>query len=99
MKTPNRNMFRWQIAIQKYIINMNLIHKEGDILKNADGLSRWASANTPDNSAYVPLEAEPQTPIESMNITDIGNKLFEEVRESYKQDKNCHILTDFLDKD
>ncbi|MBW0580068.1 hypothetical protein O181_119783 [Austropuccinia psidii MF-1] len=92
-------MFRLQIAIQKYISNMNIVHKEGDILKNADVLSRWASANTPDNSAHVPLEAEPQILIESMNITDIGTELFEEVRESYKQDKNCHILIAFLDKD
>ncbi|MBW0572063.1 hypothetical protein O181_111778 [Austropuccinia psidii MF-1] len=33
--------------------------KAGNIHKNADGLSRWALANTPDNPAYVPLEAEP----------------------------------------
>ncbi|MBW0581358.1 hypothetical protein O181_121073 [Austropuccinia psidii MF-1] len=34
-----------------------------------------------------------------INITDIGTEFFEEVRESYKQDKNCHILTSLLDKD
>ncbi|MBW0564784.1 hypothetical protein O181_104499 [Austropuccinia psidii MF-1] len=37
-------------------------------------------------------------PIEGINITDIGTECFEEVRESYKQDKNCHILTSLLDK-
>ncbi|MBW0528990.1 hypothetical protein O181_068705 [Austropuccinia psidii MF-1] len=57
------------------------------------------SANTPDNPAYVPLEAEPQSPIEGINITDIGTEFFEEVRESYKKDKNCHILTSLLDGD
>ncbi|MBW0549949.1 hypothetical protein O181_089664 [Austropuccinia psidii MF-1] len=92
-------MLRWQIAIQKYRGNMSIFHKAGKTHKNADGLSRWTSANTPDNSAYVPLEAEPQIPIEGINITDIGTELFEEVRESYKQDKNFHILTSFLDKD
>ncbi|MBW0548060.1 hypothetical protein O181_087775 [Austropuccinia psidii MF-1] len=58
-----------------------------------------ALANTPDNPAYVPLEAEPQITIEGINIIDIGTESFEEVRESYKQDKNCHILTSLLDKD
>ncbi|MBW0589880.1 hypothetical protein O181_129595 [Austropuccinia psidii MF-1] len=98
-KTPNRHMLRWQIAIQEYRGNMTIVHKAGNIHKNADGLSRWALANTPDNPAYVPLEAEPQIPIEGINITDIGTEFFEEVRESYKQDKNCHILTSLLDKD
>ncbi|MBW0460325.1 hypothetical protein O181_000040 [Austropuccinia psidii MF-1] len=41
---------------------------------------RWSLANTPDNPAYVPLEAEPQMPIEGINITDIGTEFFEEVR-------------------
>ncbi|MBW0580776.1 hypothetical protein O181_120491 [Austropuccinia psidii MF-1] len=59
MKTPNRHMFRWQICIQEYRGNMNLAHKAGKIHKNADGLRRWALANTPYNSAYVPLKAEP----------------------------------------
>ncbi|MBW0520604.1 hypothetical protein O181_060319 [Austropuccinia psidii MF-1] len=98
MKTPNRHMFRLQIAIQEYRGNMTIVHKAGNIHKNADGLSRWALANTLDNPAYVTLEAEPQIPIEGINITDIGTELFEEVRESYKQGKNCHVLTSLLDK-
>ncbi|MBW0552248.1 hypothetical protein O181_091963 [Austropuccinia psidii MF-1] len=91
-------MLRWQIAIQEYRGNMTIVHKAGKIHTNADGLSRWESGNTPDNPPYVPLEAEPQIPIEGINITDIGTELFEEVRESYKKDKNCHILTSLLDK-
>ncbi|MBW0539375.1 hypothetical protein O181_079090 [Austropuccinia psidii MF-1] len=54
MKTPNRHMLRWQIAIQGYRGNMNIAHKSGKIHKNADGLSRWQLANTPYNPAYVP---------------------------------------------
>ncbi|MBW0535637.1 hypothetical protein O181_075352 [Austropuccinia psidii MF-1] len=86
----------------KYVEMANshsIVHKAGKIHTNADGLSRWALANTPDNPDYVPLEAEPQNQIERINITDIGTKFFEEVRESYKQDNNCHILTSLLDKD
>ncbi|MBW0581150.1 hypothetical protein O181_120865, partial [Austropuccinia psidii MF-1] len=99
MKTPNRHMLRWQIAIQEYRGNMTIVHKAGNIHKNADGLGRWALPNKPDSPAYVPTSAEPQIPIEGINITDVGTEFFEEVRESYKQDKNCHILTALLDKD
>ncbi|MBW0569718.1 hypothetical protein O181_109433 [Austropuccinia psidii MF-1] len=71
---------------------------DGRVFENADGLSRWALPNTPDNPAYVPTSAEPPIPIEGINITDVGTEFFEEVREIYKQDKNCHILTALLDK-
>ncbi|MBW0532410.1 hypothetical protein O181_072125 [Austropuccinia psidii MF-1] len=53
-------MLRWQIAMQEYRVNMTIVHKEGNIHKNADGLSRWALANTPDNPAYVALESSKQ---------------------------------------
>ncbi|MBW0547651.1 hypothetical protein O181_087366 [Austropuccinia psidii MF-1] len=71
MKTPNRHILRWQIAVQEYRGNMTIVHKGGKIHKNSDGLSRWTLANTPDSPAYVPLEAEPQIPMEGINITDI----------------------------
>ncbi|MBW0509484.1 hypothetical protein O181_049199 [Austropuccinia psidii MF-1] len=74
MKTPNRHMLRWQIAIQEYRGNMTIAHKEGDINKNADGITRWALENTPDNPAYVPFEAERQIPIERIKITNIGSE-------------------------
>ncbi|MBW0491798.1 hypothetical protein O181_031513 [Austropuccinia psidii MF-1] len=93
MKTTNRHMCRWKIAIQEYRGNMTIVHEAENIHNNADGLCMWALANTPDNPAYVALEAEPQIPIEGINITDIGTGFFEEVRESYKEDKNFHILT------
>ncbi|MBW0536709.1 hypothetical protein O181_076424 [Austropuccinia psidii MF-1] len=65
-------MLKWQIAIQEYRGNMIIVHKSGNIHKNADGLSRLALANTPDSPAYVPLEEEPQIPIDGIKITDIG---------------------------
>ncbi|MBW0494102.1 hypothetical protein O181_033817 [Austropuccinia psidii MF-1] len=40
MKTPNRHMLIWQIAIQEYRGNMTIVHKDGNIHKNSDGLSR-----------------------------------------------------------
>ncbi|MBW0583345.1 hypothetical protein O181_123060 [Austropuccinia psidii MF-1] len=76
IKTPNRHMLRWQIAIQEYRGNMTIVHKAGNIHKNADGLNRWEFPNTPDNPAYVPTGAEPQILIEGINITDVGTEFF-----------------------
>ncbi|MBW0566391.1 hypothetical protein O181_106106 [Austropuccinia psidii MF-1] len=45
MKTSNRHMLRWQIAIQEYRVNMTIIYKEGKINTNADGHWIMAKAN------------------------------------------------------
>ncbi|MBW0554612.1 hypothetical protein O181_094327 [Austropuccinia psidii MF-1] len=98
MKAPNRNIPRWQIAIQEYRGNMTIVNKAGNIHKNADGLIRWELPNTPDNPAYFPIGSEPQILIEGINITDVGTEFFEELRDSYKLDNNCHFLPYLLDK-
>ncbi|MBW0467890.1 hypothetical protein O181_007605 [Austropuccinia psidii MF-1] len=54
MKTTNRHMLRWQIAIQRYGGNMIIIYKEGKSHTNADGLSRWPLDNFKRNPAYYP---------------------------------------------
>ncbi|MBW0527951.1 hypothetical protein O181_067666 [Austropuccinia psidii MF-1] len=69
MKNPIRHKLRWQIAKHEYRGNMTIVHKDGNIHKNADGLSRWPSPNESDNPAYVPEEASPQTPIEGISVT------------------------------
>ncbi|MBW0563995.1 hypothetical protein O181_103710 [Austropuccinia psidii MF-1] len=96
MKTRNRHMLRWQIAIQEYRVNMTIVHKSCKIHKNADGLSRWALANTPENPAWVPQE---EHHIEGIFVTDIGTKFFNKVKERYKMEENCHILCQLLMKD
>ncbi|MBW0589359.1 hypothetical protein O181_129074 [Austropuccinia psidii MF-1] len=78
---------------------MTIVHKDGNIHKNADGLSRWPLPNNIDNPAYVPEEDSPQIPIEGINVTDLNTTFFEEVRHSYTQDKNCSILCQLLNKD
>ncbi|MBW0566366.1 hypothetical protein O181_106081 [Austropuccinia psidii MF-1] len=78
---------------------MMFVHKDGNIQKNADGLSRWPLPNDSDNPAYVPEEVSPQIPIEGISITDLNTTFFEEVRNSYTQDKNCSILCPLLNKD
>ncbi|MBW0529727.1 hypothetical protein O181_069442 [Austropuccinia psidii MF-1] len=99
MNTPNRHMLRWQIAIQEYRGNMTIVHKDANIHKNADGLRRWALPNNIDNPAFVIEEASPQIPIEGIHVTDLNTTFFEEVRNSYTQDKNCSILCQLLIKD
>ncbi|MBW0569642.1 hypothetical protein O181_109357 [Austropuccinia psidii MF-1] len=78
---------------------MTIVHKAGNVHKNSDCLSRWELPNTPDNPTYVPATAETQISIEGSNITYLGTEFFEKVKESYKQDKNSHILTSPLEKD
>ncbi|MBW0571831.1 hypothetical protein O181_111546 [Austropuccinia psidii MF-1] len=99
MKTPNRHMIRWQIAIQEYRGNMTIAHKDGNIHKNADRLSRWPLPNNNYNPAYVPEEASPQIPIEGISVTDLNTTSFEEVRNSYTQYKKCSILCQLITKD
>ncbi|MBW0549548.1 hypothetical protein O181_089263 [Austropuccinia psidii MF-1] len=99
MKTSNRHMLRWQIVIQEYRGNMTIVPKDGNFHKNADGLCRWPLPNDIDNPAYVPEEASPHIPIEGIRATDLNTPFFEEVRNSYTQDRNCSILCQLLKKD
>ncbi|MBW0535851.1 hypothetical protein O181_075566 [Austropuccinia psidii MF-1] len=84
MKTPNRHMLRWKIAIQEYKGNRTIVHKFRNIYKNADGLSRWALANTPEAPEWVPQE---EYHIEGIYVTDIGTEFLNIDKESYKLDK------------
>ncbi|MBW0545750.1 hypothetical protein O181_085465 [Austropuccinia psidii MF-1] len=99
MKPPKRHMLRWQIAIQEYRGNMTIVHKDGNIHKNADRLSRWPLPNNINNPACVPEEASPQIPIEGISVTDLKSTFFEEVRNSYTQDNSCSILFQLINKD
>ncbi|MBW0544795.1 hypothetical protein O181_084510, partial [Austropuccinia psidii MF-1] len=78
---------------------MTIVHKDGNIHQNADGLGRWPLPNNIYNPAYAPEEASPQIPIEGISVTDLNTTFFKEVRDSYTQDKNCSILCQLLTKD
>ncbi|MBW0516465.1 hypothetical protein O181_056180 [Austropuccinia psidii MF-1] len=91
-------MLRWKIDIQEYRGNMSIVHKDGNIHKNSDGLSRWPLPTNIDNPAYVPEEASPKIPIEGISVTDLNTTFLEEVRKSYTKDKNCSILCQLLTK-
>ncbi|MBW0535761.1 hypothetical protein O181_075476 [Austropuccinia psidii MF-1] len=67
---------------------MTIVHKDGNIHKNADGLSRWPLPNNIYNPAYVPEEDSSLIPIEVISVTDLNTTFFEELRNSYTQDKS-----------
>ncbi|MBW0567953.1 hypothetical protein O181_107668 [Austropuccinia psidii MF-1] len=78
---------------------MTIVHKDGNVHKNADGLSRWPLPNNIDNPAYVPEKASPHIPIEGISVTDLNTTFFEEVRNSYTQYMHCSIFWQLLNKD
>ncbi|MBW0574504.1 hypothetical protein O181_114219 [Austropuccinia psidii MF-1] len=92
-------MLRWKIEIQEYRGNMTIVYKDGNIHKNADGLSRCPLPNNIDNAAYVIEETSPQIPIEGISVKHLHTTFFEEVRNSYTQNNNCSILCQLLTKD
>ncbi|MBW0576406.1 hypothetical protein O181_116121 [Austropuccinia psidii MF-1] len=77
MKTTNRHMLRWQIAIQDYSENITIIYKGGKIHTNADGLSRWPLDNIKSNRTYD-AEDSAKTPIHFMEIYRKRNFRFSE---------------------
>ncbi|MBW0516296.1 hypothetical protein O181_056011 [Austropuccinia psidii MF-1] len=78
---------------------MTIFHKDGNINKKADGLSRWSLPNNIDNPDFVQEEASPQIPIEGISAIDLNTTFFEELRSRYTQDNNCSILCQLLTKD
>ncbi|MBW0463117.1 hypothetical protein O181_002832 [Austropuccinia psidii MF-1] len=99
MKTPNRHMLIWKIAIQEYRGNMTIVHKDGNIHKNAEGLSRLPLPNEIVNPSFLPEESSLKIAIEGISVADLNTTFFEEVRNSYTQDKNCSILSQLLNED
>ncbi|MBW0532622.1 hypothetical protein O181_072337 [Austropuccinia psidii MF-1] len=67
LKTTDRQMLRWKIAIQEYRCNMTIIYKERKSRTNADGLTRWPLDNVKSNPAYDP-EVAAKIPIHFMQI-------------------------------
>ncbi|MBW0526942.1 hypothetical protein O181_066657 [Austropuccinia psidii MF-1] len=77
MKTTNRHMLRWHIAIQEYRGNMTIIYKEVKCHSNADDLSRWPLDNVKSNPGYDP-EVAAKIPIHFIEIDRKKNSRFSE---------------------
>ena len=61
----NRHMLRWQTALQTYRCSMTIVHRAGKSNANADGPSRNALPNNPENPAAD------LTPDEQLMLADI----------------------------
>ncbi|MBW0514913.1 hypothetical protein O181_054628 [Austropuccinia psidii MF-1] len=77
MKTTNRHMLRFQIAIQEYRGNTTLKYQEGKIHTNFDGLRRCPLYNDKRNPAYDP-EVSANIPIQFMKTYRRMNFRFSE---------------------
>ncbi|MBW0506944.1 hypothetical protein O181_046659 [Austropuccinia psidii MF-1] len=99
MKTPNRHILQWQIVIQENRGNMTIVHKDGNIHKNSDGLRRLPLKSDIESPNYLPEEASPQILIKGVSVTDMNTTFFDELRKIYTQDKNCSFLCQFINKD
>ncbi|MBW0585272.1 hypothetical protein O181_124987 [Austropuccinia psidii MF-1] len=75
MKTTNRHMLRWKIALQEYRGNMAIIYKEGKSHTNANGCNSLPLDNVKNNPAYDP-EVAAKMPIHFMEIDGRKNSRF-----------------------
>ncbi|MBW0494346.1 hypothetical protein O181_034061 [Austropuccinia psidii MF-1] len=80
MKTTNRRMLRWQIAIEEYRGNMRIIYKEES--------GTLDSGNTDSEGT--------ETPILGIHSSGLHNELFSAVLKSYAKHKQCGILLQLL---
>ena len=99
IKTPNRHMLRWMIAIQEYRPYMTITHRPGKLHNNADGLSRMALPNDPDNPAWDPDDIEKEIPIMGISLADLSEEFFAEIADSYESDINLLKLTKILSQE
>jgi hypothetical protein len=90
-------MMRWQIAIQEWRGSMSTItHRDGQIHRNADGLSQWALPNDLDNPAYDEEELVREVPIMAIAISGLASEFWDAVETSYEADKNTACLVTLL---
>ncbi|MBW0581870.1 hypothetical protein O181_121585 [Austropuccinia psidii MF-1] len=103
MKTTNRHMLRWQIAIQEYRGNISIIYKEGKIpihfmeidrMKNFR-CSEWAPGSGTPDSGNTDCE-ETETPILGISSSKLKNEFFSAVLKSYAKQKQCGTLLQLL---
>ena len=94
MRTPNRHMFRWQLAIQEYRGRMTISHRAGSMNQNADILSRCPLPNDSSNPAAVPEEDHVE--ILGLHMIDLESEFYDLIRESYVKDENLVKITKIL---
>ncbi|MBW0539396.1 hypothetical protein O181_079111 [Austropuccinia psidii MF-1] len=93
MKTTNRHLLQWQIAIQEYRGNMTVIYKE-DRKKNFR-FSEWAPESGTLDSGNTDSK-ETETPILGISSSELHNEFLSAVLKSYAKNKQCGTLMQLL---
>ena len=88
-------MLRWQIALQEYRSNMTIVHRDGLLHRNADGLSRWSLPNTKDNPA-CDLEETNNCPINGISCTDLSEEFFDLIRKGYNEEPDALTIINLM---
>ena len=92
-------MLRWMIAIQEYKPYMTITHRPGKFHNNADGLSRMALPNNPDNPSWDPEEMEKEIPVMGITIGDLSEEFFQDIASSYEGNSNTIKLVEILSQE
>ncbi|MBW0584093.1 hypothetical protein O181_123808 [Austropuccinia psidii MF-1] len=103
MKTTNRHMPRWQIAIQEYRGNTTIIYKEAKIpihfmevdRRKNFRFSEWAPESGTLDSGNTYSEGT-ETPILGISSSELHNEFLSAVLKSYAKHKQCGILLQLL---
>ncbi|MBW0583203.1 hypothetical protein O181_122918, partial [Austropuccinia psidii MF-1] len=103
MKTTNRHMLRWQIAIQEYRGNMIIIYREAKIPihfikideKKNFRISEWAPESGTFDSENTDSDGT-ETPILGRSSSELHNAFLSAVLKSYAKHKQCGILIQLL---
>jgi hypothetical protein len=98
MKTPNRHMLRWQLAIQQYRGKMTLRYREGKKNTNVDGLSRAPLDNDNSNPAAGYSSDEDTTAVCVLSVVNLDDEFYQKIRDGYDKEKNAELLKRILDK-
>ncbi|MBW0497765.1 hypothetical protein O181_037480, partial [Austropuccinia psidii MF-1] len=96
MKTTNRHMLRWQIAIQEYTVAAKIpIHFMEIDRKRNFRFSEWApESGTPDSGNTYSEGTE--TPILGIGSSEVHTEFFNAVMKIYSKHKQCGILLQLL---
>ena len=95
LRTPNRHMLRWQLAIQEYRGRMTIIHRPGKANANADALSRFPLPNDSSNPA-ADLDVGEEPRIHALAFTELDDSFFQSVVDGYNKNSDYKVIVDSL---
>lgn len=96
LKTPNRHMFRWQLAFQEYRGRITISHRPGLKHQNADCLSRHPMPNNKENPAGGPEDLGDANQVFGLHVIDLESEFHSDVALGYEKCKDLGIIIHVL---